>query len=53
MTAADELSARQAAGRSTDSQPALWRDPLWLGLGVLFIGSSAVLIGAIAGRAAA
>ena len=49
MTAADELSARHSDVRP----PNLWRDPVWLALVVVFIVTSAVLIGAIAGRAAA
>lgn len=49
MTTADELSAQQSDERPRN----LWRDPMWLGLVVVFIATSAVLIGAIAGRAAA
>ncbi len=38
---------------STEDRTALWRDPLWLGVIAVFVAASAVLIGAIGGRAAA
>ncbi|NNE85126.1 MAG: PAS domain S-box protein [Alphaproteobacteria bacterium] len=49
MTTADQHSTADAG----EAPPALWRDPLLLALVVLFIVISALLIGAIAGRAAA
>ena len=45
MTAVDK--------RSAESQVALWRDPVWLGVVAIFVITSAVVIGAIAGRATA
>jgi two-component system cell cycle sensor histidine kinase/response regulator CckA len=49
MTTADPHST----GNAGEVPAALWRDPLWLVLVVLFVVISALLIGAIAGRAAA
>ncbi|MCZ6840139.1 MAG: PAS domain-containing protein [Alphaproteobacteria bacterium] len=45
MTAVDKHPA--------ESKVALWRDPVWLGVVAIFVVTSAVVIGAIAGRAAA
>ena len=49
MSAADRHSAHHRA----EDRGALWRDPVWLGGVAIFVVMSAVLIGAIAGRAAA
>ena len=43
-------AADQPAGKS---RAAIWRDPVWFGVIVVFAAASAVLIGAIAGREAA
>ncbi len=52
MTTSDQLTAQDSGDAAGEKPVALWRDPLWLGLIVIFIATSAVLIGAIAGRAA-
>jgi two-component system cell cycle sensor histidine kinase/response regulator CckA len=49
MTTADQHSP----GDAGEVPAALWRDPLWIALVVVFVVVSALLIGAIAGRAAA
>ncbi len=57
MIAEDQHSAGHSAGHSTGHAAtgggAFWRDPVWLGVVALLVAASAVLIGAIAGRAVA
>ena len=49
MIAEDQHSAGPGGG----GERAIWRDPVWLGIVAVFVAASAVLIGAIAGRAVA
>jgi len=44
---------QHSAGHVAEGGGAFWRDPVWLGIVALLVAASAVLIGAIAGRAVA